>query len=159
MTAAESAGWPVVDLDPVRRLRVLAESTPGTVYTERTVPADFDRTWAIAADLETSMPAMIDDIRGFTIIARHGTQLEALARSPWGMRARFDIVLRPGYCVMRSRFVVGGMAAVPVGEHTHFAFFGGLRFAGIRFLTRPLRPLTARVGQRAIARFTVAVTG
>lgn len=159
MSAAQPDGWPVADLDPVRRLRVLAESTPGIVYAEQIVPADFARTWAIAADLETTMPSMITNIRSFTITARHGIRLEAMARSPWGMRARFDVVLRPGYCVMRSRFVVGGMAAVPAGEHTHFAFFGGLRFPGVRVLMRPLQSVTGKAGRRAITRFTTSVTG
>lgn len=61
------------------------------------------------------MPLMIGDIRSFTVTSAVGERLEATARSPLGMRARFDIVLRPGWCLMRSRFVIGGMAAVAEG--------------------------------------------
>jgi len=45
-----------------------------------------------------------------------------------------DVTLRPGWCLMQSRFVIGGMAAVPQGPGTLFAGCGGLRLPGGRLL-------------------------
>ncbi|MFD9727270.1 hypothetical protein [Streptomyces sp. NPDC059072] len=146
--------WPVAELDPVRRLRVIARTTPGTGHAEHLIDAPFDRVWALASDLERQMPMLITDIRSFTVTAADGEHLEARARSPLGMRARFDVVLRPGWCLMQSRFVIGGMAAVPEGEGTRFGFFGGLRLPGIGLVDGALRPLLAPMGARALKRFT-----
>lgn len=146
--------WPVAELDAVRRLRVIAHSTPGTGFAEHLVDAPFDRVWALASDLERQLPVMITDIRAFTVTSAVGERLEARARSPLGMRARFDVVLRPGWCLMQSRFVVGGMAAVAEGEGTRLAFFGGLRLPGGRPADRLLRPLMAPLGARALKRLT-----
>ncbi|MER5416903.1 hypothetical protein ACFWB2_26310 [Streptomyces virginiae] len=152
--------WPVVaELDAVRRLRVIARATPGTTFAERPVDAPFDRVWGLVRDLEHQMPLMIGDIRSFTVTSAVGERLEATARSPLGMRARFDIVLRPGWCLMRSRFVIGGMAAVAEGDGTRLAFFGGLRLPGIRLAQPVLRPLMAPLGARALGRLTDQLEG
>ncbi|MFB6515588.1 hypothetical protein ACFCXF_39735 [Streptomyces virginiae] len=152
--------WPVVaELDAVRRLRVIARATPGTTFAERPVGAPFDRVWGLVRDLEHQMPLMIGDIRSFTVTSAVGERLEATARSPLGMRARFDIVLRPGWCLMRSRFVIGGMAAVAEGDGTRLAFFGGLRLPGIRLAQPVLRPLMAPLGARALGRLTDQLEG
>ncbi|MCX4714895.1 hypothetical protein OG818_03660 [Streptomyces virginiae] len=152
--------WPVVaELDAVRRLRVIARATPGTTFAERPVDAPFDRVWGLVRDLEHQMPLMIGDIRSFTVTSAVGERLEAMARSPLGMRARFDIVLRPGWCLMRSRFVIGGMAAVAEGDGTRLAFFGGLRLPGIRLAQPVLRPLMAPLGARALGRLTDQLEG
>lgn len=146
--------WPVAELDAVRRLRVIARSTPGATYAEHVIPAPFDRVWTLAADLEHQMPTLITDISSFTLTRREGEHLEGRARSPWGLRARFDIVLRPGWCFMQSRFLLGGMAAVPEHDSTRFAFFSALRIPGIRLVDRLLHPLTDPLGARALRRFT-----
>jgi hypothetical protein len=45
------------------------------------------------------------------------------------MRARFDGVLRPGWCWLQSRFLLIGMAAVAEpGGGTRVALTGGVRF-------------------------------
>ncbi|MEU7898215.1 hypothetical protein AB0B45_35810 [Nonomuraea sp. NPDC049152] len=146
--------WPVAELDSVRRLRVIARSTPGISYAEQVIAAPYDRVWALASDLESQMPMLITDIRSFTVLSAEGEHLEALARSPLGLRARFDIVLRPGWCLMQSRFLLGGMAAVPEGEGTRFAFFGGLRLPGIRLVDFLLGPVKDPLIARALRRFT-----
>ena len=143
--------WPVADLDAIRRLRVLAAAAPGAFVAETVIDAPFEQVWAVAADLEHELPAYLPDVRSFTITRRDGERLEARARGYAGLRARFDIVLRPGWCVMRSRFLLGGLAAVPDGQQTRFAFLGGSlggnadaapalglfgRWAGPRVLTR-----------------------
>ncbi|MGW0392536.1 hypothetical protein ACWDYJ_16880 [Streptomyces sp. NPDC003042] len=146
--------WPVAELDAVRRLRVIARTTPGAAFAEDLIDAPFDRVWALASDLEEQMPRLISDIGTFTVTSRAGERLEARARGRLGPRARFDIVLRPGWCLMQSRFVVGGMAAVAEGEGTRFAFFGALRIPGIRLVDRALHPLMDPLGARALKRFT-----
>lgn len=136
--------WPIAELDPVRRLRVIARTTPGTSYGEILLDAPFDHVWAVASDLERQMPLLITDIRSFTVTASSGEHLEALARSPLGLRARFDIVMRPGWCLMQSRFLIGGLAATPENTGTRFAFIGGLRIPGVRLIDRALHPLLHR---------------
>lgn len=65
---------------------------------------------------------MVTDLWTFEITSARGERLTASARGRLGQRARFDVVLRPGWCVMQSRFLIGGMAAAPDGENTRFAF-------------------------------------
>lgn len=140
--------WPVAQLDPVRRLHVLAAALPGAVVAGTTLAAPFDTAWAVAADLEHELPRYLPDVRSFTITRDDGDRLEAHARGYGGLRARFDIILRPGWCVMRSRFLLGGMAAVPVGDHTRFAFLAGGRVPGQRVAA----PLLSAVGRWAAPR-------
>lgn len=134
--------WPVAELDPIRRLRVLAHSMPGMSYDEILLDVPYEQVWAVASDLERQLPLLITDIRRFTVTSAAGERLEAHARSPLGLRARFDVVLRPGWCFMQSRFLVGGLAATPEGEGaTRFAFSGGLRVPGLRRLDVLFHPL------------------
>jgi hypothetical protein len=108
--------------------------------------------WDAASDLEHELPRMITDLRSFEITSVQAERLTARARGRLGQRARFDVVLRPGWCVMQSRFLTGGMAATPEGEDTRFAFFGGLRFPGIRLLDTVLRPAAQPLALRPIGR-------
>ena len=144
--------WPVADVDPVRRMRVLAAATPGAAYAEKLISAPFSAVWDAASDLEHELPRMITDLRSFEIISVRAERLTAQARGRLGQRARFDVVLRPGWCVMQSRFLTGGMAATPEGEDTRFAFFGGLRLPGIRLLDAVLRPAAQPLALRPIDR-------
>ena len=137
--------WPVAEVDAIRRLRVLAAAVPGAVVAEATYDAPFAQVWAVAADLEHELPVYLPDVRTLRITRREGDRLEAYARGYAGMRARFDIVLRPGWCVMRSRFLLGGMAAVPDEERTRFAFLSGVHFPG----QRALAPGLTRLGRIA----------
>ena len=96
--------WPVADLDPVRRLRVLAAAVRFPVYVSEVVlPAPVERVWAAAADLERALPSFISTVRSARITRAEGDRLELLATGTLGQRARFDVVLRPGWCLMRSR--------------------------------------------------------
>jgi len=142
----------VAELDPVRRMRVLAAATPGVAYAEKLIPAPFSTVWEAASDLEHELPRMITDLRSFEITSARGERLTASARGRLGQRASFDVVLRPGWCVMQSRLLIGGMAAVPEGEGTLFAFLGGLRFRGIRLLDPMLRPAARPLALRPIRR-------
>ena len=142
----------MADLDPVRRMRVLAAATPGAAYAEKLIPAPFSAVWEAASDLEHELPRMISDLWSFEITSARGERLTARARGRLGQRARFDVVLRPGWCVMQSRFLIGGMAAVPDGDGTRFAFLGALRLPGIRLLYPMFRPVAQSLALRPIRR-------
>src|SRR5581483_7964503 len=121
------------ELDPVRRLRVLAASVRFPVYlAETAIPAPVETVWAVAADLEHELPRSLPTVRSARITRQDGEILELLAVGTLGQRARFDVVLRPGWCLMRSRFVLGGFR------------LPGVRLAG---------PLLTLAGDRAMARF------
>lgn len=141
-----SQSWPSAEPDCISRLHVLAAMTPGAVVVEAVLAHPFDEVWAVASDLEHELPRCLGDVRSFTITRAEGERLEADARGHLGLRARFDIILRPGWCVMRSRFLLGAMAAEPGPTGTRFAFLGGLRFPG----TRPAAPVLRLVGRRAV---------
>ena len=143
--------WPVADLDPVRRLRVLAEAVRFPVYVAEVVlPAPFEEVWAEVSDLEHELPRHLSTVRSVRITRVDGDRLELLARGNLGQRARFDVVLRPGWCLMRSRFVLGAMAAVPEEGGTRFAALGGFRLPGARLA----RPLLTVLGDRAVRSLT-----
>lgn len=135
--------WPAADLDAVRRMRVLAASIPGVVHGEAHINASFDRVWAFIHDVEISIPALITDVRSFRVVehsdsptAEGEERLKAKAVGLLGNRGAFDVILEPGWCLMQSRLVIGGMAAVPEGDGTRFTVCGGLRFPGGRFLAK-----------------------
>ncbi|SDW78083.1 hypothetical protein SAMN05421504_1011487 [Amycolatopsis xylanica] len=122
--------WPTADLDPVRRLRVLATAAHAPMFAEELIDLPFDRVWAVASDLEHELPHLVRAMRTFTYTKVEGENIRARAVGVIGNRADFDIVLRPGWCVMQSRFVLGGMAAVAEGDRTRFAVLGGSRLPG-----------------------------
>jgi hypothetical protein len=62
------------------------------------------------------------------------------------------VVLRPSWCVMQSRFLIGGMAAVPEAGGTRFVFLGGLRLPGMRLLDPLLRQAAQPLALRPITR-------
>lgn len=154
--------WPEAGLDSVRRLRVMAATVPGAVYAEDVLAVPFDEVWAVAADLENEFPHLLTDVRAMRVTRADGDRLEARARGRYGQRARFDVVLRPGWCWMQSRFLLGGMAAVAEADRTRFAFMGALRVPGAR-LVHPLSHalggspgsgVVRRMAERATARAT-----
>ncbi|MFI9159268.1 hypothetical protein [Kitasatospora aureofaciens] len=142
--------WPVADFDPVRRLHVIAATAPGAARIGETVlGAPFERVWTLAQDLERTMPLWIPDVRTVRLDrpAPSGslptTSLRARIHGHTRLRATFGIDLAPGWCLMQSRLVLGGMAARPESDRTtRFAFLGGLRFPGARLLAPALRPFT-----------------
>ncbi|MQY05554.1 hypothetical protein [Actinomadura macrotermitis] len=116
--------------DPVQRLRVMAAGIPGAHVTERVVPAPFDVVWGVMADLEGEFGSFQPDMKSVRVTHRRDDRLEVLAHGHLGFRARFDVVLRPGWCWMQSRFLLIGMAAVPAGDRTRVALTGGTRVPG-----------------------------
>lgn len=144
--------WPLAELDAVRRLRVLAAGVPGAAVTERVVDAPVERVWALLADLEGTFGEIQPDLRALRVVRRDGRRLTALARSRYGMRARLDGVLEPGWCWMQSRFLLIGMAAAAEpGGGTRVALTGGVRVPGRAALV-PVG--VRREARRSLARLT-----
>ena len=151
--------WPLAEFDTVRRLRVIAAATPGAAVHERVLPAGLEAVWAVAADLEGELPRwLLPDVRTVRISDRDGERLVARMVGYSGLRARFDVVLRPGWCLMQSRYLLGGMAVAPEANGTRFAFLGGLR-GPLGLLDPVLGPLSHRLGEHALDRFAARVLG
>ncbi|MFF3655948.1 hypothetical protein [Streptomyces olivochromogenes] len=144
-----TSGWPAADLDPVRRLHVLAAGIPGAHVTEGFVAAPYDRVRALLGELEGEFGRIVPDMRGLRVVRRDGVRVEALARSKYGMRARLRGEQRPGWCWLQSRFLLLGVAAAPDGDGTRVAFTGGVRVPGRAALV-PLG--VRREGERSLRR-------
>jgi hypothetical protein len=138
--------WPVADLDPVRRLRVMAAATPGTGLSEWIIDAPPELVWQTASDLRVEMPRLVRDFRSVSVAPGDGEHLVMHARGYLGQRARFDVVIRPGWCWMQSRFLLCGMAAAPDPGGTRFGFLGGIRVPGAGLLN----PLFHLIGPAAV---------
>lgn len=146
---SDDAGWPQADLDPLRRLKVVAGASKHALYVEHHFDAAPEQVWAVAADLEGELPHIIPGLRSFTAERAADRRaddrlsedrLSFRAVSVLGHRERFEVVLRPGWCLMQSRLLAGGMAAVPEGTGTRFAFFSAYRSpagAALQWLRRP----------------------
>jgi hypothetical protein len=124
-----------------------------------------EQVWGVAADLEHELPHLVRDVRSFEYLpgvpADDGVR-HAVVRGSWHKRTEFSVVLRPGWCLMQSRFLVGGMAAVAEDGGTCLAFYGALRVRSLRWL-RPLlrvthaplaRDFTRRLRQRLAIRIS-----
>lgn len=147
--------WPVAELDPIRRLRVLTAAIPGAVLVEGVIPASFEATWSIAGDLEQSVPRSEWHVRSLRITRRDGERIEALVVGLLGVRDRFVGVLRPGWCWLQGRVLYIGMAATPVPGGTRFALAAGLRVPG----AAALRPLVRRGIRRSLGQIARDVGG
>lgn len=154
---AETApvAWPVAELDPVRRLRALAAALPGAVVVERVIPMPVAELWAVVGDLERAVPESEWHVRSLRITQRDGDRLVAEVRGVLGLRDRFAIVLRPGWCWMQGRVLYAGMAATPIPGGTRCAWATGLRLPG----TRALHPLLRRSLARSLRRLDARLTG
>lgn len=119
-----------MELDPVRRLRILAAGVSGAAVTERVVPASFAKVWALVSDFEDGFGRFEPDMRHVKVLTVEGERVELLARSRFGMRARLSGVHRPGWFWAQSRFLLIGIAAHPEGDGTRVALTGGIRVPG-----------------------------
>lgn len=143
--------WPVGRLDRIGRLRALAEGLSGTAVEERVIAAPFDEVWGFVSDLERAVPLFDDDVARIRITRRDGDRLRlrstSAARFLW-FPAWFDVVLQPGWCLMRSRpqaYVIA-MAAEPLADgSTRFAHLEGvaLPWSGpLRWVARPVHAVS-----------------
>ncbi|MFI6153801.1 hypothetical protein ACIBCA_13995 [Kitasatospora sp. NPDC051170] len=118
-------------LDAVRRLHVMAAGVRNARVTDGVIDAPFERVWAVMGDLEGEFGRFQPDMSTLRVVHSDGERLEALARSRYGLRARFHGVLRPGWCWLQSRFLIIGMAAAPdAAGTTRVALTGGVRVPG-----------------------------
>jgi predicted small integral membrane protein len=137
--------WPTARLDPVRQMLVLAGVLPAVGVVERVLDAPYGQVWSFIEDLEHSVPAFDPAVGSLRILARRGERLTVSAGTsgtPFSMR--FEVELRDGWCLMRSRLYLVGMAATPLGERTRFVHLEGLPYRGVGPL-RALRPVLRRV--------------
>jgi hypothetical protein len=145
--------WPIAGFDEIRRLRVLHAAMPGTLIAETRLRMPFAQVWEALDDIGTAFPELLPDVRRIDVDNRTGERFTADVTGKSGLRSRFEIVMRPGWCVMRSRFLTFAMAAVPDGEHTTFGYLTGVRFPGTRRYGGLLRPLHGVLARRTIRRF------
>jgi hypothetical protein len=138
--------WPVADLGPIRRLRVLAAATLGTDLTELIIDAPPELVWQTASNLQAEMPRLVRDFRSVSVSPGDGERLVMRAQGYLGQRARFDVMIRPGWCWMQSRFLLCGMAVAPDPGGTRFGFLGGVRVPGVTLL----HPLLHLIGPAAV---------
>jgi len=135
-------------LDPIARMRVLADVYPGCAVVERIVDASFDAVWSIAGDIEGGIPRFENAVERSRIVGREGDRLKLLSAGKRGSERRFQAILRPGWCWMQSGRVLVAMAARPEAGRTRIAHLEGLRIGGARMLRPILRRKIARELER-----------
>jgi hypothetical protein len=145
--------WPTGEFDELRRLRVLHAALPGSMLAQTVLPATFDQVWSVIADVENEFPGLVPDVGSIRVLTRDGERMKVYVRGRSGLRAPFDMVLRPGWCLMQSRLLVFGMAAAPDGDSTRFAYLAGLRLPGKRLINPLLAPIHRRLGRKVLRRF------
>ena len=145
--------WPIADFDEIRRLRVLHAAMPGTLIAETRLRMPFAQVWEALDDIGTAFPELLPDVRRIDVDNRTGERFTAHILGRSGLGGRFEIVMRPGWCVMQSRLLTFAMAAVPDGEHTRFGYLTGIRIRGSHRFGGLLRPLHGVLGRRTIRRF------
>lgn len=84
------------ELDPIRRLRILAAMHPGCALAEALLDAPFDAVWAIAGDLEQGVPRYEPTVKDVHIVQRRGERIVLTAGDVRGRRQTFHAILRPG---------------------------------------------------------------
>lgn len=132
--------WPAANLDPIARTHVLAAAIPGSAVCERVLDAPFDSVWEVATDFESGLPEVEALVNSARVVSREGERIEMLTRTfPVGPWFHNDVVLRPGWCLMATRFSTVVMAAEPAGERTRFAHLEGSPIPGARLLRPYLR--------------------
>jgi hypothetical protein len=84
-------------------------------------------------------------VRSLRVRSRQGSRLVIVTRTSFlPISSRFEVELRDGWCLMRSRTYLVGMAAEPLGDQTRYAHLEGLPSLHAPAL-RALRPVFRRV--------------
>ena len=144
---------PPGSFDDLHGVRVLQASMPGAMLAETVLRAPLDEVWAVLEDVERGFPGLVPDVRRVRIVRRDGENLRVDVEGRSHLRAPFDMVLRSGWCLMQSRFLVFGMAAVAEGDTTRFGYLAGLRLPGKRLLSPVLSRWHRRLARRTLRRF------
>ena len=135
----EPARYPTVELDPVRRVRVLAAGIPGAAVAEATLDAPFDAVWESVTDFERDVPKIEVFVGSARVLRREGERLDLEVKAPLRRPERMRVVLRRGWCLMESDSGIAVMAAKPEGDKTRFAHLEAVRLPGGRFAGPLLR--------------------
>lgn len=123
--------WPDLELDTVRRLRALAAGIPGAAVTERVFDTTADRAWDLMWGDGSRLIEFQPDMRSIEEFERDQDRVRMLVRSRYGLRARLEGTVRPGWCWLQSRFLLMGMAvAEEPGGGIRVALTGGVRVPG-----------------------------
>lgn len=141
----ERYALPLVDVDPVVRMRALVAGLPHVAANETVFDRPFERVWNLLTDFEHGTPEFEGLVGRARVLSRRDDprpdrnestivlETQGPIPGPW---IRFDVVLQPGWCLMSSRLGQVGMAARP--EHdasTRFFHFEGSGLLGA--LARP----------------------
>ena len=129
----EPERYPTVELDPVRRVRVLAAGIPGAAVAETTLDAPFEAVWESVTDFEGDVPRIEIFVGYARVLSREGERLEIEVKAPLRAPERMRVVLRRGWCLMESDSGIAVMAARPEGDKTRFAHLEAIRLPGGRF--------------------------
>jgi hypothetical protein len=126
-----SIPWPIIELDRIRRLQVMASAVRGARITERLLDAPMVDVWAVLTDFEGGFAAVQPDMRRVRLLHQDGETVSVSVVSRRGFRARLHGTVRPGWCWLQSRFLIIAMAATgePDGR-TRVALTGGVRLPG-----------------------------
>jgi hypothetical protein len=123
--------WPTAELDPVRRLRVLAAGIPGAAVTERVFDTAPAQAWDLMWGDGRNFTVFQTDMHSIESMERDEERVRMLVRSRYGMRAQLEGTVRIGWCWLQSRFLLIGMAAAAEpGGGTRVALTGGVRVPG-----------------------------
>jgi hypothetical protein len=148
MNREERTQYPTVELDPIRRLHVLAASIPGAALAEEVLDAPFEAVWQAATDFEEGVPRIEILIGSARVLSREGDRLRVLVKPrPLGPAQQLEVVLRPGWCWMQSRLGIAAMAARPEGDRTRFGHLEAIRMPGRRLLAPLLRAKMSLAGE------------
>jgi hypothetical protein len=151
----ERYAWPTAALDPVAKMRALAAGLPHVASNEAVFDVPFDRFWEFIVDFENNTARIEGTVTRVRILDRQDERLRLEARSVIGLWDEFDVVLRPGWCVMRARSGQVGMAAHPEGPtQTRYFHFEGSPIFGR--LARPFFAWNIRQDFRRLRKFLLS---
>jgi hypothetical protein len=147
--------WPVAQLDPIRRLHVVASAFPNAAVGEIVVDRPFEEVWPWMMDFEHTLPRFDRAVRKAKVLERteRGVKLLSWTRGN-PIPFPFDVTIEPGWCLMRAaaRSFLVLMAAVPEGEgRTRYAHAEAVPLSGLGVL-RSLLEREVRSDLRGIAR-------
>jgi len=156
MTETSTRSWPEAELDPVRRLRILAAGLPHVALAEWVIEAPIEKVWGLTGDLVNGTPQFEIGVRSVRVVREAEERLEVAVRTSFGARLNYDVELRFGFCLMQSPLSDIGMAAIEeeAGISTRFAHFEGSKLLG-RF-GRPLFRWNIAGDKKRIARILSA---
>jgi hypothetical protein len=134
-----SYAWPTAELDPIIKMRAIAASLPHVGSDETVFDIPFDRFWPSLVDFEANTPRIEGTVSRVRILERNGENARLEVRSALGFWNEFEVIERPGWCLMQAKVGQIGMAARPEGPGRTRYF----HFEGSQLLGRLARPFFA----------------